>query len=131
VEFLATIRPVGEKFRARLLFSNSLDPVEFFRQTDHWDELAGWLVSSFEDITLVSPERFQMELDYIHLFGARWDMPTDHYLEGFFPDAAKRMSDEDIFRELDDADETLNDVMEKINAVFPSTDLEDDPRFSI
>lgn len=128
MEFLATIRPAGEKFRAQLLFANSLMPVEFFRQTEHWDELAEFLVTVFDGISLVTPERFQMELDHIHLFGTRWDMPTDRYSDRFAASYTDRMSDEDILHELNKADDLLIDLQEKFNAVLSSSNLEDSPR---
>lgn len=123
----AAIIPVGSKFGAQILYENALEPVEFFRRTEDRQELRGWLMIEFPGLDIITQQMFQMELDHIKLFGCRWDdedivLPPGEVDEqmGF-----TRISDEDILAVLNDADEELDRVDEKLHAVLPSPLVDD------
>lgn len=101
-------------WRARVLFHNSLTPVEYFSQGDERYITARLVVDDIclaED--LVTNAEFQMELDHIALFGCRSERPSFETV---------RLSNEEIELMLDHGDRLLDEAIRKIEQLGTELD---------
>ncbi len=113
----ATVFQVGEKFFARVLFKHDLTPIPFFYSSSSYEDVEAQLYRHFPDIEILSPRRFQTEIDYIDLFGCRWDSPSYE-----LPNIEPRLNDDEINSILNDADaelERLENIMSMISDLAP------------
>lgn len=134
---LASIFSDEGKFRAKILATEALEPVDFFRQTTDRAEMVDWLNRGFVNITIVSQQHFHLELNHIEMFGCRSDdpsfeLPIERIGHGDINETLpiERMSYDDIDKTLDLALANLDKMEKDLNAILPSPVVENEPELS-
>lgn len=137
---LAAVYLVGEKYRARILYPDAHEPIEFFFQHEDSVEVKSRVLLKIPSVELVEQSRMKMELDHVKLFGARWDpmeelitAPDDEVISATLAGTTltdPRLSSEDILAVLNDADKQLDEMEKKLDAVYASPLVEDDDKFT-